>query len=120
MKADNMKTAQHTNTAPLTVPQILTGSPLAEKVDHLGILRARIDILTKQAEELRTELEDAGLPSIEGTLYRATFADVAGASRINWQAIAKKLKASPQLIRANTTQGEGYSRMTLTAKTAKH
>lgn len=114
-----MKTAQHT-TAPLTVPQILTGSTMAEKVDHLGILRARIDILTKQAEELREELEEAGLPIIEGALYRASFAQVEGSSRVNWQAIAKKLKASPQMIRANTTQGESHSRMTLTAKTAKH
>jgi len=90
---------------------------LALKVDQLGQLHAAIARLKKDADQIRTELEDAGLADIEGQLYRVNFAQVAGSTLTNWRAIAERLKASPQLIRAYTKTGEPSTRMTVKAHT---
>ena len=117
--------------AALTAPQPLryneTGEPaqpaavtaaaaLAAKVDRLGAMQAAIAKLKKDADQLRTELEDAGLADIEGELFRVNFATVAGSTLTNWRAIAERLKASPQLIRAYTKTGEPSTRMTVKAR----
>lgn len=89
---------------------------LSRKADRLGILHAVISQAKAEAASIRTELEDAGLAHVDGQLYRVTFAACAGATRIDWQAIAKKYKPSRQLIAAHTTTGEESVRMTVTAK----
>ena len=78
-------------------------------------ISAEIAALKKKADKLRTDLEDAGLTNIEGQLYRVNFATVAGSTLTNWKAIAERLKASPQLIRAYTRTGEASTRMTVKA-----
>lgn len=93
---------------------------LAQDVDRLGALRAEIDRLTKQADDIRTRLEAAYLDTIEGEIFRATFTQVEGSSRTDWKAVAAKFKPSAQLIRAHTKTSDAHTRMTLTAKTAKH
>lgn len=93
---------------------------LAQDVDRLGALRAEIDRLSKQADDIRTRLEAAYLDTIEGEIFRATFTQVEGSSRTDWKAVAAKLKPSAQLVRAHTKTSDGHTRMTLTAKTAKH
>ena len=101
----------------LSAPALTTPTnPLAAKADRLGIIRAQLDKLATEADEIRTELEAAALPVIEGTLYRVSFSTHAGASRTDWQAIARKLGASPQIIRANTKKGADSVHMKLTAK----
>ena len=100
----------------LTAPE----HPLAAKVDRLGFLRALLDRYAAEADEIRTELEAAALPVIEGTFYRVSFSTHAGAMRTDWQAIARKLGASPQMIRANTKKGADSVHMKLTAKIVKH
>ena len=95
-------------------------SPLAAKVDRLGLLRAQIDALATEAETIREELQDAGLPTVEGALYKASFAQCAGATRTDWKTIAERFKPSPQLIRRHTTKGAPYTALKLTAKTPKH
>ena len=97
-----------------------TTNPLAEKADRLGFLRALLDRYAAEADEIRTELEAAALPAIEGAFYRVSFSTHAGASRTDWQAIARKLGASPQIIRANTKKGSDSTHMKLTAKIFKH
>jgi hypothetical protein len=117
--------------AALTAPQPLrwndTGEPaqpatvtaaaaLAAKVDQLGQIHAAMADMKRKADQIRTELEDAGLADIEGQLYRVNFAQCAGKTLTDWQAIAKRLKASPQLIRAYTKTGEASTRMTVKAR----
>lgn len=89
---------------------------LAARVDELGALRAHIAQLNDRAETLRAELESAGLQHIDGTLYRATITQCAGAVRVNWQAVAQRFKPSPQLIRAYTTHGKESTRLNITAR----
>jgi hypothetical protein len=95
---------------------VTAAAALAAKVDELGQLHAAIADMKRKADQLRTDLEDAGLADIEGQLYRVNFAQCAGKTLTDWQAIAKRLKASPQLIRAYTKTGEPSTRMTVKAR----
>jgi hypothetical protein len=95
---------------------VTAAAALATKVDELGQLHAAIAKLKKDADTIRTELESAGLADIDGQLYRVNFAQCAGKTLTDWQAIAKRLKASPQLIRAYTKTGESSTRMTVKAR----
>jgi hypothetical protein len=97
-------------------PAPTAAQAIAAKVDELGQLHAAIADMKRKADQIRTELEDAGLDNIEGQLYRVNFAAVAGRTFTNWEAIAKRLKASPQIIRAYTKTGEPSSRMTVKAR----
>jgi aspartate aminotransferase-like enzyme len=98
-----------------TEPQT-AAQAMADKVDTLGALKAVIADLTKHADQIRTELEEAGLKNIDGQHYSASFATVAGRTLTDWKTIAERLKASPQLIRAHTTTGEPSTRMTVKAR----
>jgi hypothetical protein len=93
---------------------------IAAKVDELGALRAVIADLTKQADQIRTELEAAGLATIDGQHYSASFAQVKGSSRIDWQTIAAKFKPSRQLIAAHTATGKPSTRLNITARKLTH
>jgi len=95
---------------------VTAAAALAAKVDQLGAMHAAIADMKRKADQLRTELEDAGLADIECQLYRVNFAAVAGRTLTDWEAIAKRLKASPQLIRAYTKTGEPSTRMTVKAR----
>lgn len=106
----------HDSGEPAQPAAVTAAHALALKVDELGQLHAAIAKLKKDADQLRTELEDAGLADIDGQLYRVNFATVAGSTLTNWRAIAERLKASPQLIRAYTKTGEASTRMTVKAR----
>jgi hypothetical protein len=95
-------------------------NPLAAKVDRLGLIRAQMDRLAQEAEDIREELEATGLKRVEGQFFTAGVTECKAADRTDWQTIAKKLNASPQLIRAHTKKGTGYTRLLLTAKTVTH
>lgn len=95
-------------------------APLAPIVDRLGLVRAQISELEKEAETLREELEASGLARVEGSLYSAAITQCKGAEKTDWKAIATRLKASPQMIRAYSKQGAGYTKLLLTAKIIKH
>jgi hypothetical protein len=97
-------------------PAPTAAQAIAAKVDRLGVLHAALADMKREADQIRTELEDAGLENIEGQLYRVNFAQCAGKTLIDWQAIAQRLKASPQLIRAYTKTGEASTRMTVKAR----
>jgi hypothetical protein len=88
---------------------------LGAKVDRLGQLAADAAAIKLEADRLRTELENAGLSEIHGANYRANFAQVKGSTRIDWKAIAAKLKPSRQLITAHTSTGTESTRMTIKA-----
>lgn len=97
-------------------PAPTAAQAIAAKVDRLGVLHAALATMKKEADQLRTELEEAGLSDIEGNLYRVNFAQCAGKTLTDWQAIAKRLKASPRIIRAYTKTGESSTRMTVKAR----
>lgn len=102
-----------------TDPQTAAAA-MADKVDALGALKAIIADLTKHADTIRTELEEAGLKEIDGQHYRASFATVAGRTLTDWQAIAAKFKPSRQLIAAHTTTGKPSARLNVTARKITH
>ena len=106
----------HDTGEPAQPAAVTAAAALAAKVDELGQLHATIAKLKKDADQIRTDLEDAGLADIDGQLYRVNFAQCAGKTLTDWQAIAKRLKASPQLIRAYTKTGEPSTRMTVKAR----
>lgn len=93
---------------------------LALKVDELGTLRSVIADLNTKADQLRTEIEEAGLTHIDGQHYSATLASVKGSDRIDWQTIAQRFKPSAQLIRAYTKTGKASTRLNLTARKVTH
>jgi len=99
----------------LTGYQPSPADALAAKVDRLGQLAAEAEAISLEAARLRAELEAAGLPTIAGAMYRATFAQCKGATRTDWKTIAAKFKPSRQLIAAHTTTGKESTRMNITA-----
>lgn len=106
----------HDSAEPAQPAAVTAAAALAAKVDQLGAMQAAIADMKRKADQIRTELEDAGLDNIDGQLYRVNFATVAGSTLTNWRAIAERLKASPQLIRAYTKTGEASTRMTVKAR----
>lgn len=115
MKPQDLQTLARAALMPPMTPAPTAAATMAAKVDRLGAISAEMAAMKKEADQLRTELEDAGLPNIEGQLYRVNFAQCAGSTLTNWRAIAERLKASPQLIRAYTKTGESSTRMTVKA-----
>jgi hypothetical protein len=106
----------HDSGEPAQPAAVTAAQAIAAKVDRLGVLHAALADMKREADQLRTELEDAGLDSIEGQLYRVNFAQVAGRTLTDWKTISERLKASRQMIAAHTTTGEPSTRMTVKAR----
>ena len=106
----------HDSGEPAEPAAVTAAAAIAAKVDELGTLHAAMADMKRKADTLRAELEDAGLDSIEGQLYRVNFAQCAGRTLTDWKTIAERLKASRQLIAAHTTTGEPSTRMTVKAR----
>jgi hypothetical protein len=119
MKTETIKLYSHSaamEAAAQAALQPTAAQAIAAKVDRLGVLHAALADMKREADQLRTELEDAGLDSIEGHLYRVNFAQCAGRTLTDWKTISERLKASRQLIAAHTTTGEPSTRMTVKAR----
>jgi hypothetical protein len=119
MKPQDLQTLARAALMPTTAPATpapTAAQAIAAKVDELGQLHAAMADMKRKAEQIRTELEDAGLDNIEGNLYRVNFAAVAGRTLTDWKTIAERLKASRQMIAAHTTTGEPGTRMTVKAR----
>jgi histidinol-phosphate/aromatic aminotransferase/cobyric acid decarboxylase-like protein len=119
MKPQDLQTLARAALMPTTAPATpapTAAQAIAAKVDRLGVLHAALATMKKEADTLRTELEDAGLDNIDGQLYRVNFAQCAGRTLTDWKTIAERLKASRQLIAAHTTTGEPGTRMTVKAR----
>lgn len=106
----------HDSAEPAQPAAVTAAAALAAKVDQLGQLHAAIANMKRQADQIRADLEDAGLEHIDGQLYRVNFAQVTGRTATDWEAIAKRFKPSAQLIRAYTKTGEASTRMTVKAR----
>jgi histidinol-phosphate/aromatic aminotransferase/cobyric acid decarboxylase-like protein len=116
MKPQDLQTLARAALIPPAAPAPTAAQAIAAKVDRLGVLHAALADMKREADQLRAELEDAGLDSIEGQLYRVNFAQCAGRTLTDWKTIAERLKASRQLIAAHTTTGEPGTRMTVKAR----
>lgn len=116
MKPQDLQTLARAALMPTAAPAPTAAAALAAKVDQLGAMQAAIADMKRKADQIRAELEDAGLDNIDGNLYRVNFAQVAGRTLTDWKAIAERLKPSAQLIRAHTTTGEPSTRMTVKAR----
>jgi hypothetical protein len=110
----------HNSGEPAQPAAVTAAAALAAKVDELGALRAVIADLTKQADQIRTELEEAGLTAIDGQHYSASLTTVAGRTLTDWQTIAQRFKPSAQLIRAYTKTGKPSTRLNVTARKITH
>lgn len=106
----------HDSGEPAQPAAVTAAQAVAAKVDRLGVLHAAQAEMKREADQIRTELEDAGLDNIEGNLYRVNFATVAGRTLTDWRTIAERLKPSAQLIRAHTTTGAPSTRLTIKAR----
>jgi hypothetical protein len=116
MKPQDIQTLARAALMPPAAPTTSAADAIAAKVDRLGVLHAALAEMKREADQIRTELEDAGLDSIEGHFYRVNFAQCAGRTLTDWKTIAERLKASRQLIAAHTTTGEASTRMTVKAR----
>lgn len=103
----------------LAAPPARTAPTLAEKVDRLGEIKAAQAELQTEFDKIRAELEAAALPAIDGHQYRATFS-TSTSTRTDWAAIARRLKASAQLIRAYTTTTDPATACRVTARKTTH
>ena len=117
MKPQDLQTLAKAALMPPAAPAPTAAQAMAAKVDRLGALSAALAAMKREADQLRAELEDAGLADIHGNLYRVNFAQCAGRTLTDWKTIAERLKPSAQLIRAHTTTGEPSTRMTVKAHT---
>ena len=115
MKTQDLQTLARAALMPPAAPAPTAADALAAKVDRLGTLSAALAAMKREADQIRTELEDAGLADIHGQLYRVNFAQCTGRTTTDWQAIAQRFKPSAQLIRAYTKTGEPSTRMTVKA-----
>jgi hypothetical protein len=115
----NFAAAVFTPSIKPTKPQTAAAA-MADKVDTLGALKAIIADLTKHADQIRAELEDAGLTAIDGKHYSASFAQVSGRTITDWETIAQRFKPSAQLIRAHTKTGKPSTRLNVTARKITH
>jgi hypothetical protein len=120
MKPQDLQTLAAAALMPPMAPTTTAAAALAAKVDELGALRAVIADLTKQADQIRTELEDAGLTAIDGQHYSANLTAVSGRTITDWQTIAQRFKPSAQLIRAYTKTGKPSTRLNVTARKITH
>ena len=112
---------RHNSSGDVTQPPAVTAAAaIAAKVDDLGLIRAAIADLEKQASDIRAELERAGLDRIEGQFFTATLSTHKGASRTDWKTIAARFKPSAQLIRAYTTTGKASTHLNVTARQVTH
>ena len=116
MKPQDLQTLARAALMPTTAPAPTAAEAIAAKVDRLGMLHAAQADIKREADRLRAELEDAGLSDMEGQLYRVNFAQITGRTLTDWEAIAKRLKPSAQLIRAYTKTGEASTRMSVKAR----
>lgn len=88
----------------------VTPAIVASYVDRLGLLKAQIADLTKQAEEIKKELIAKGAGAYDGHLFRATVAEV---SRSFIDAdLARKHLTEKQLAKITKTCGTVAVRVT--------
>ena len=86
--------------------------------DRLGQIKAQLADLKKEEAELKDTLIDSGLAVVEGSFYRVAVSESEGKTLVDWRTIAEKFSPSRQLIKANTSVGEAYFTVRVSARKA--
>ena len=77
----------------------------AELADELGALIAEKDDLARRERDLKARLVDQyGPGAYDGALFRATVSCPSTRHKIDWKAVAERLKPSRQLVQAHTSE----------------
>jgi len=84
--------------------------------DRLGQIKAQLADLKKEEGKLKQELIDSGLAVVEGSFYRVAVSESEGKTLIDWRKIAEKFSPSRQLVKANTSVGEAYFTVRVSAR----
>lgn len=93
-----------------------TENQLPAIVDRLGTLRAAEAELSAEIEALKGELILAGVPAIDGGLFRATVSHCPGRETVDWKSLALELGATPAQVAAHTVSGTPYSVVRVSAR----
>jgi len=84
--------------------------------DRLGQIKAQLADLKKEEAELKDTLIDSGLAVVEGSFYRVAVTESEGKVLVDWKSIAERFNPSRQLIKANTSKGEAYFTVRVSAR----
>jgi hypothetical protein len=93
-----------------------TTQTMSAIVDRLGTIKAASAALADEAEILKGELILAGVPAIDGGLFRATVSHCPGRETTDWKALALALGATDDMVTAYTTQGTPFTTVRLAAR----
>ena len=83
--------------------QLFSPDELADIVDTLADIRAKIADLKTSEDTYKAALIAAEVQAVDGTLHSATVTGPVYRQTIDWQTIARKLEPSAQLLKAHTT-----------------
>ena len=89
---------------------------LSALADRLGALKAAASELDSQIEIVKGELILAGVPAVDGALFRATVSHCPGRESTDWKALALELGATPAQVTAHTSAGLPYSTVRVSAR----
>jgi hypothetical protein len=76
---------------------------LAAYIDEAGAIDAEIKQLSKQLEAIKAHIKAHGAGDFGGFSFNAKVIEANPVERTNWEAVARKLNPSYQLIAAHTT-----------------
>ena len=100
--------------------QIITKLNLSNVVDELAAIKSETSDLMQQEKQLKDLLIETGVGTIDGTLHRCAISYQDGKKTIDWASIAAKFNPSRQLITANTSTGDPFYSVRISArKTSK-
>ena len=89
---------------------------LADLADKLGKLKALAANVDSEIEIVKGELILAGVPAIDGMLFRATVSHCPGREVTDWKALALSLGADAGDIAEFTSTGVPYSTVRVSAR----
>ena len=81
----------------------VTEQDLHGMADELGIIRAQMADLKDREREIRTAFIESGVHALEDERFRAVVVE-SMRTKIDWKAVAAKLKPSRQLVTAHTSE----------------
>lgn len=88
----------------------------AQAVDRLAYIKSAIASLKEEEAMCKDVLITSNQRVVESDFYRCTVAEVAGGTKVNWQALAMSFKPSKQKLVAYTEATSGYFRVDVRAK----
>lgn len=89
---------------------------LADLADKMGTLKALAADIDSQIEIVKGELILAGVPAIDGQLFRVTVSHCPGREVVDWKALALSLGATPEQVAAHTSAGLPYTAVRVSAR----